>query len=215
MCTRYYMEMSPELKPFVDRAMRSPLRESMVEKLGKPLKTEGEIRPSDIAPVVAPSGKTQQPTVYPMFWGFTNPRGGSLLLNARVETASQKPFWKEAWASHRCVIPASFYYEWEHLISSDGTRKVGQKYMIQPKNSRITYLAGLYRIEEHRGIKFPVFAVLTREPGEEIRFIHDRMPVILPKEMVKAWISPGEEPGEIVKTAITDLYFEKAVDEPR
>ena len=214
MCTRYYMEMSPELKPIVDQAMHSRLVEVMVDKLGKTLKTEGEIRPADIAPVVAPNRKTQQPTVYPMLWGFTNPRGGSLLLNARVETASQKPFWRDAWASHRCIIPASYYYEWEHLVSSDGTRKIGQKYMIQPKNSPVTYLAGLYRIEEQRGIKIPVFAVLTREPGEEIRFIHDRMPVILPKEMVKAWISPRGNPTEIVKSAVTDMFYESGGQVP-
>lgn len=130
MCCRYYMECSPELKPFVDRAMRSPLRETMITKLGRPLKTEGEIRPTDIAPVVAPSAKEKTPTVYPMLWGFTNPKGsGSPLLNARVETAAQKAFWKDAWKAHRCVIPASYYFEWEHLTASDGTKKTGQKYI--------------------------------------------------------------------------------------
>ena len=206
------MECSPELKPFVDRAMRSPLRETMIAKLGRPLKTEGEIRPTDIAPVVAPSAKEKTPTVYPMLWGFTNPKGsGSPLLNARVETAAQKAFWKEAWKSHRCVIPASYYFEWEHLTASDGTKKTGQKYMIQPKDSPIAYLAGLYQIEEQRGIKLPVFTILTREPGESVAFIHDRMPVILPKESVKAWISPEGLPEEIVKSALTDMYYEKAM----
>ena len=180
----------------------------MVDKLGRPLKTEGEIRPTDIVPVVAPAAKAGTPAVYPMVWGFTNPKGGSPLLNARVETASQKPFWKDAWASHRCVIPASYYFEWEHLVSSDGRKKTGQKYMIQPKNCSVTYLAGLYRIEEQHGIKVPVFTVLTREPGDEIRFIHDRMPVILPKERVKDWIRPESRPENIVNSALTDMFFE-------
>ncbi len=204
------MEMSPELKPFVDRAMRSPLLEGMTASLGKPLKTMGEIRPTDIVPVVAPAAKTQAPAVYPMFWGFTNPKGGSPLLNARVETAMHKPFWKAAWTSRRCVIPASYYFEWEHLLLPNGTRKVGQKYMIRPGNGAVAYLAGLYQIEEKRGFKLPVFTVLTREPGEGIRFIHDRMPVILPNEMVKAWLDPGGEPAEIAERAITDMNFEKA-----
>jgi len=210
MCTRYYMDMSTELKPFVDRAMRSPLRESMVVKLGKPMKTEGEVKPTDIVPVVAPNAKTMQPTVFPIVWGFTNPKVGSPLLNARVETAASKPFWKDAWASRRCVIPASYYFEWEHLFLSDGTKKTGQKYMIQPRGSPVTYLADLYRIEEQRGIRLPVFTVLTREPGEAIRFIHDRMPVILPKDMVRAWITQEGKPEAIVKEAVTDMYYEKA-----
>lgn len=206
------MESSPELKPFVDRAMRSPLRETMITKLGRPLKTEGEIRPTDIAPVIAPSAKEKTPTVYPMLWGFTNPKGsGSPLLNARIETAATRAFWKEAWKSHRCVIPASYYFEWEHLTASDGTKKTGQKYMIQPKDSPIAYLAGLYQIEEQRGIRLPVFTVLTREPGEDIAFIHDRMPVILPRESVKPWLDPEGAPEEIVKSALTEMYYEKAI----
>ena len=57
MCCRYYMEESPDLKPYVDRAMSSPLRESIITKLGRPLKISGEICPTDIAPVIAPSRK--------------------------------------------------------------------------------------------------------------------------------------------------------------
>ena len=211
MCCRYYMESSPELRPFVERAMRSPLRERMITKLCRPLKTEGEIRPTDIVPVVARSAKEQTPTVYPMVWGFQNPKGnGPPLLNARVETAAEKPFWREAWNAHRCVIPASWYFEWEHLVGTDGRKKTGPKYMIQPKGSSIAYLAGLYQIEEIHGIKLPVFTILTREPGEAIRFIHDRMPVILPGESVRAWISAEGLPGEIIKSALTEMYFEKA-----
>ena len=54
MCTRYYMELSPELKPYIDRATTSPLKDRMVSNLARPLKTEGEIRPTDMAPVIAP-----------------------------------------------------------------------------------------------------------------------------------------------------------------
>ncbi len=205
MCTRYYMELSPELRPFIDRAARSSILDNMMNKLARPLKTEGEIRPTDMVPVVAPDARNRQPTVFPMVWGFTNPGGGSPVVNCRVETASEKPFWKEAWKRRRCVIPASYYFEWEHLRSPDGKVKAGSKYMIQPVGCPVTYMAGLYQIEEQRGIKYPVFAILTREPGENIRFIHDRMPVILSKNNVKIWLNGGEnEPS-----ALTDMYFEK------
>ena len=52
MCTRYYMELSPELRPYIDRAFHSPLKDRMVAKMGRPLVTECEVRPTDIAPVV-------------------------------------------------------------------------------------------------------------------------------------------------------------------
>lgn len=210
MCTRYYMELSPELKPYVDRALRSPLQDRMIAELGRPLKTEGEIRPTDIAPVIAPD-HSHHLAVFPMIWGFTNPYGsGQPLVNCRAETAKDKPFWKESWNRRRCIIPCSYYFEWEHSTTVDGRKKAGQKYMIQPEDSTITYLAGLYDIEERSGLKIPVFTVLTREPAESIRFIHDRMPLILGREQINAWMDPERDPGDVVRYALTDMYFEKA-----
>ena len=206
MCTRYYMELSPELRPYIDRAQASPLTARMVAKMGRPLKTEGEVRPTDIAPVIAPNND-HTPTVYPMIWGFTNPReGGQPLVNCRVETAGFRPFWKESWQRRRCIIPCSYYFEWEHYMTVKGQKKAGQKYMLQPAGALVTYLAGLYTIEEQEGLKYPVFTILTRETGEEISFIHDRMPVILGKENVRAWMDPDANPAEVVKTALTDMY---------
>lgn len=211
MCCRYYMEMSPELRPIIEEANRSALKERIVDKLGRPLITEGEVRPTNIVPVIAPN-RSGARTVFPMVWGFNLPRSSSPMVNARVETASLKPTFKESWERRRCIIPASYYFEWEHLINAaTGKAKTGDKYMIQSKGSEITWLAGLYRIEDISGIQVPVFTILTREPSEEIRFIHDRMPVILPREAVDNWIKPDSKPDEIVKDAMMDMVFEKAV----
>ena len=207
MCTRYYMESSPELRPYVEKAKQSPLTLKLVTSLGRPLKEAGDVRPTDIAPVIAPSSKKHSPTVFPMVWGFTNPRGGSPIVNCRTETASGKQFWQDSWLQRRCVIPASYYFEWSNEYRTDGTK---QKYLLQPKDSNITFLAGLYRIEERNGLKVPVFTVLTTEPGKSIRFIHDRMPVILPEEAIQAWIDPKGNPEELIRSAITELYFDSA-----
>lgn len=182
----------------------------MRDKLAKPLTTSGEVRPTNIVPVVAPDKKAS-PAVYPMLWGFTNPRPGQPVVNCRVETAGEKALWQEAWTKHRCVIPFSWYFEWEHLPDPQtGKAKSGQKYMIQPKGYSISYLAGLYRVEEKNGLHFPVFTVLTREPWDQIRFIHDRMPVILGKGMVRDWLNPESKPEEMVKQALSEMIFEKA-----
>ena len=82
--------------------------------------------------------------------------------------------------------------------------------MIQPRGARVTWLAGLYRIEERDGKRVPVFTVLTREPGASIRFLHDRMPVILPEDAVQDWIRPDGRPDEILRRALTDMVYEKA-----
>lgn len=211
MCCRYYMQTSPELRPYIEAANRSSLKDRLVSKLARPLVTEGEVRPTDLVPVIAPSSKSQEPTVFPMVWGFTIPRRQTSLFNARVESATEKPTFKESWEKRRCIVPASWYYEWEHLINaSTGKSKTGDKYMIQAKGSNVIYLAGLYRLEEIAGIQVPVFTILTREPSDEIRFIHDRMPVMLPKEYIREWVNPNGKPEEIIRAAQTEMVFEVA-----
>ena len=200
MCCRYWTEESPEIRPIVEEMNRSPLIGKWLRTTG--ITTYGEVRPTNVVPVIAPNRRGER-AVYPMKWGFT---GKSLLLNARSETAAQKPTFKEAWEKHRCIIPASWYFEWEHLTGNDGKKYTGSKYMIQPKGSTMTWLCGLYRIEEG----LPVFTVLTREPGEEIRFLHDRMPLIMPERFVNEWIRPDTRPEDLLGEALTDMIFEKA-----
>ena len=156
MCTRYYMELSPELRPYIEAANRSPLRDKMVIKLGRAFTTEGEVGPEAIAPVIATSQKGKL-AAYPMVFGF----------------------------------PV----------------KTGDKYMFQPHGSNAAWMCGLYRMDED---SFPYFVILTRDATEEIRLIHDRMPLILPASAVPLWINPGSKPAELLGLAVNDLVYEKA-----
>ena len=203
MCCRFYMESSPELRPFVEAANRSPLLFRMLEKTAKPMKTEGEIRPADLVPVLATS-RAGKPAVFPMLWGFQGKQ--SLLINARAETAAEKPAFRDSWQSHRCAIPASWYYEWEHLSSPDGKTRTGRKYLIQPEGSALSWLAGLYRLEDG----LPRFTVLTQEPSPEVRFIHDRMPVLFPREVISAWIRPDQDPAPLLAKSLRAMILEPA-----
>ena len=54
-----------------------------------------------------------------------------------------------------------------------------------------------------------MFVILTREPGEGIRFIHDRMPLILPGDYVNEWIRPDAKPEDLVECALTEMVYEK------
>ena len=196
MCCRYWTDKSPELRAIVEEMNRSPLMDRW-----DAVTTYGEIRPADVAPVVA-SNRAGARSVFPMKWGFT---GRTLLMNARSETAAEKPTFKEAWASHRCAVPASWYFEWEHLTDDRGRKRTGDRYKLRPAGGGLTWLCGLYRIENG----LPVFVVLTRAPGDGIRFIHDRMPLILPEAHVGEWIRPGADPNALARAAVTDIAYEK------
>ncbi len=269
MCTRFYvLPGSPDLEYILAAARKSPLLRRFVHSL----KTSGEIRPTDIVPVLAPD-KRGNAAVYPMQWGFRLPAGrtgekGMLLVNARTETAAEKAAFRDAWTSRRCIVPASWYYEWEHFTDERGRRKTGQKYAIcsgsfpqlpapgkspeeryaeekshgekspekrfpeekspekrSPevsmetvlpahtelgeevlKASSVTWLCGLYRIENN----VPVFVILTREPGQELSRIHDRMPLILPPEAALDWIRPQTKPEDLLQYSLTEMKIRAA-----
>ena len=202
MCCRYYMELSPELRPIVEEMNRSPLARKFLERTA--VLSSGEIRPTNVAPVIA-SNRSGERAVFPMKWGFTVP-GRPLLINARAETAREKPMFREAWQAHRCIVPASWYFEWEHLVRNDGKKETGTKYLIQPRGTAVAWMCGLYRIEEG----LPAFVILTREADESVRFIHDRMPLMLPEEKVGEWIRPGADAGQLLAFAQNEMVFEKA-----
>ncbi len=209
-CTRFYIDLMNDrdrkMRDIINEAEHSSLSEKFRIKLSKPLVTSGEVKPTDVAAVIAP-GRNKNRAVFPMKWGFTLKGSSQPLVNARLETASEKPTFREAWKSHRCIIPASYYFEWEHFKNRDGKVKTGDKYSIQPKGSTMTYLCGLYRFEDD----YPVFTVLTRDPSEELSRIHDRMPLMLPEDLIEEWINPDAKPEELTKYALTDMVFEKNV----
>ena len=214
MCSRYFVDLSPELRPYIEAARRSALAEKMVRHLGRPAAREGEVRPTDISAVICTSAKGTQ-AVFPMVWAFTqsdieHTKRSAPLINCRIETASSKPTWKESFSRRRCIIPASYFFEWQRTKTADGAVKAGQKYIVQPAGAAVTYMAGVYRMEDG----FPHFAILTTEPDEDYKFIHDRLPVILPREAIDAWIDPKTSPEqirEIARNSITGVVTEKAL----
>ena len=202
MCGRVYMApANPELRELVREMNRSRLAERFRKDDQDLPFPEGEVFPSSVLPVLAVNRNGEQ-RVFPMKWGFTQPRG-RLLINARVETAAEKPTFREAWQRHRCVIPASGYFEWEH----DEKKKPGQKYALLPEDPGLIWLAGLYRMEED----LPVFVILTRPADSSLAWMHDRMPVMLAWEEARGWIRPEADPTPLADRCIRTMAWEKAV----
>ena len=113
------------------------------------------------------------------------------------------------WGYH-LGIPCSWYFEWEHARQANGKKAAGTKYRLQPKNGMITWLCGLYRMEG----QFPHFVVLTQNAAEDIAFIHDRMPLMLPEEAVDDWINPrNSNPSKLLPLALTAMEY--SIEEPQ
>lgn len=190
MCGRYYIpdeDSAAELEEIIEQINRR-------SNAGPVIKT-GEIAPSDTAPVLA-NNRSLAITPFAMKWGYTM-SNGKLVFNARSETAADKPLFRDGMAQRRCLIPAAHYFEWEKR----GREKI--KYAIKPTNAELLYMAGIYRIEN----RLPVFSILTREPASSISFIHDRMPVILPRELMGDWLNPHFKPDEVLHSAILDVTY--------
>lgn len=198
MCCQYYIEKTEKLEDVVEEMNRSPLLPRFQRRRENSF---GRIRPTDVAPALATS-RGGKPAVFPMQWGF---RGRTLLINARAESAASKPTFRESWLEHRCALPASFYVEWEHPAGSDGKPRNGDPFRLRPRGEKMLWLCGLYRIEEG----LPRFVVLTREPGDEIRFLHDRMPLMLPENCLEDWIRPGTDPAPLLGFALTGMEFSR------
>ena len=96
MCCRYYIDPDSEIEPYIRAAERSPLKERLKRELKKPMLTSGEVRPTDLVPVIAPD-KSRKMAIFPMIWGFHLPGSKAPIINARVETAREKATFRDSW----------------------------------------------------------------------------------------------------------------------
>ena len=100
------------------------------------------------------------------------------------------------------MIPASYYYEWAHPSGQKAIR-----YALQPSASDGVSLCGLYRL--NGGV--PEFVILTRAAEESIAFIHDRMPVIIPKCRIDDWINPNIPAEDVLEDLLTAMDYHENV----
>ena len=117
------------------------------------------------------------------FW-FKEPGGKRPLINARAEGIEAKPSFRGPVRHRRCIVPASGFYEWPR----EGSRK--QPFFVRPVADEVFALAGIWdHWEGKQGEVIESVAIITTSANELMQPIHDRMPVILGKEDVAAWIA--------------------------
>ena len=131
-------------------------------------------------------------------WGLIpswadDPGIGSRMINARAETAPEKPSFRRAFRERRCLIPADGFYEWKRM---NGAK---QPFYIRMKEGRPFAFAGLWEgWKDNGGPEIRSCAILTTRPNALAGEIHDRMPVILPAGSYDAWLDPEAEKEELV-----------------
>jgi putative SOS response-associated peptidase YedK len=143
---------------------------------------EGDVCPTDLVPgIVARAGETHS---VGMRWGFRTE--GGLVINARAETALERPLFRESASERRCLLPATGYYEWN-------AHK--ERFLFRRSGGGILYLAGLHRAGE-KGVS--EFVILTREASGEARGIHARMPLIV--SSIEEWLLDRAAAQQILAT---------------
>jgi len=154
------------------------------------LKKHGEIYPGDTVPIITPNnGETE---VHAVKWGFPSPHGKKLIINARSETASEKPMFRAPFQKRRCLVPATGFYEWKAV----GNKKI--KHFITIDN-KLFYMAGLYwffRDSNNENAVFPAFTILTTDANDKMQSIHNRMPVIIDQDDMEKWLFSNDT-GEL------------------
>lgn len=124
---------------------------------------------------------------------------GSRMINARSETAADKPAFRQAWQKRRCLIPADGFYEWQTMA-----RGSKQPWLIQQADEQPFAMAGLWECWHPRhpdgatATEQIVLSctILTTEANADLRPLHDRMPVILQPADYDMWLSEQASPAQ-------------------
>jgi putative SOS response-associated peptidase YedK len=159
------------------------------------------IAPTQPVPVIRQHPKEPVRELSLMKWGLVpswskNLSGAASMINARSESASTKPAFRDALKSRRCLIPADGFYEWKR----DGKTK--QPYCFEVNDGELFQLfafAGLWdRWKDPNGNWIKTCSILTTIPNAVTSVVHDRMPVILDPESYDLWLDPGMTKVEAV-----------------
>ena len=149
--------------------------------------------------VLAVRGTDDGRTVDWLRWGLVpfyakERKSGPRSINARVETITTKPAFREILLRRRCIVPVDGFYEWK------GEAPARTPHFIRRRDGRLLPLAGLWdRWRRPNEPPVETFTIVTCAPNEDVRELHDRMPVVLGPEAVDDWLDPTlADPGALV-----------------
>jgi putative SOS response-associated peptidase YedK len=121
---------------------------------------------------------------------------GNRLINARAETLGEKPAFKSALKSRRCLIPADGFYEWKQ------SGKTRQPYLVEMADQRVFAFAGLWDSWNRGQPAIESCTIITTEPNALVASIHDRMPAILEGDAAAAWLDPKTDAATLASLLV-------------
>ncbi|MBR5410767.1 MAG: SOS response-associated peptidase family protein [Clostridia bacterium] len=186
MCCRYYFSHRPE----EDEASTIL---SLMERDYPGAYKLGEIFPGDTAAAVI--GEEKRLRHVPAVFGFPGFKPNALILNARAETAADKPTFAESLRYRRVILPANGFFEW-------GRDENKTKYLFTLDGLRTLYLGGLYKLVEGKYR----FVILTRPANDSMREVHDRMPVIVGARDVRPYLTDPAAAIELISAPAPMLH---------
>jgi putative SOS response-associated peptidase YedK len=160
---------------------------------------------SNSAPSGALGGAENERILDIASWGMIAPwsknyaeavRSQSMAINARSESVHQKPTFRSAFRSQRCLIPATGYYEWATEL---GKYPVKQPVFISSRSERLLLFAGIYSYwflpDGSRAIQSA--SIITRAAVADLAEVHNRMPLFLPENQFNRWLDPDTPSQEV------------------
>jgi putative SOS response-associated peptidase YedK len=133
-------------------------------------------------------------------WGLVAPWTKAPLINAKSETAFDKPIFRSAMRLRRCLIPASGFYEWKT------TGKTNQPHLFQLRDKGLLAFAGIWDGE--------AVAILTTAANDLVRPLHERMPLILPTGVYGRWLDPALQDPEALRPLLAAYPAESMTASP-
>lgn len=147
---------------------------------------KGDVFPSDRIVILKKRAGTEGMEAYRQArWGYPGYGSGKLLINARAESVKEKVTFRTDFAQRRCAIPAGGFYEWN---------AAKEKYYFTGAVGAL-YLAGIYSNAPGR----ECVTILTTRANASMRAVHDRMPLLIPKEEIVRWMEDYDWAAEFLK----------------
>jgi len=167
------------------------------------------VAPTSSVPVVTQRPE-QERTLDLMRWGLIpfwakSASIGAKMINARVETVTEKSAFRNAIKKHRCIIPADAFYEWTAVVDPTAKKPRKQPWCIQRTDGAPFAFAGMFeswKDPDGDGSRLWSCSIITGPANPAMEPIHDRMPIMIPPSQWDAWLDPDDHDAAALVASI-------------